>query len=84
MSRHWILITACGFIAAAVVFSTLWWLYGRILLSPTAKAQSYRRRARLWRKIKSLGSLKFLRKEQEPQDDYEKLLRRYNETRLEA
>jgi hypothetical protein len=83
MSRHWILITACGFFAAAVVFSTLWWLYGRILLSPTAKAQSYRRRARLWRKIKSMATFNFTKKE-EPLDDYEKLLRRYNETRLEA
>jgi hypothetical protein len=84
MSRHWILLTACGFFAAAIVFSTLWWLYGRILLSPTAKAQSYRRRARIWRKIKSFGTFNFAKKEEEPLDDYEKLLRRYNETRLEA
>ncbi|KAF7507043.1 hypothetical protein GJ744_010971 [Endocarpon pusillum] len=35
MGRHWMLLTALGFMFAGVVGMALWWLYGRILLSGT-------------------------------------------------
>ncbi|CAF9915541.1 MAG: hypothetical protein ALECFALPRED_010240 [Alectoria fallacina] len=32
MGKHWMLLTACGFLIAGVVGLGLWWLYGRVLL----------------------------------------------------
>jgi hypothetical protein len=75
MSRHWIFLTAMGFFVASLVFLCLWWAYGRLLLSGSPKAQSFRRRIPFWRRLGSkTGNL----------NDYELLRRRYSEDRFEA
>lgn len=32
MGRHWMLLTACGFLTAGVLGLCMWWIYGRMLL----------------------------------------------------
>lgn len=32
MGRHWMLLTACGFLVAGVLGLCMWWIYGRVLL----------------------------------------------------
>jgi hypothetical protein len=81
MSRHWILLTALGFVVAGLVFTGLWWAYGRLLHSSGPKAQSFRRKSLFWRHLTSLST--FGLSKDSSISDYE-LLRRYNEDRLEA
>jgi hypothetical protein len=83
MSRHWILLTALGFVVAGFVFSSLWWAYGRILHSSSPKTQSFKRRSLFWRRFPSLPLSAFGFSKDSSLSDYE-LLRRYNEDRLEA
>jgi hypothetical protein len=73
MSRHWIFLTAVGFLTAAVVFTALWWAYGRILRFSGPKSPVFRRKSAFLRRIFSHDS----------PANYE-LLRRYDEDRLEA
>lgn len=32
MGRNWLLLTVSGFLIAGIVFSVIWWLYGRVVL----------------------------------------------------
>lgn len=82
MSRHWILLTALGFVTAGVVFTSLWYLYGRLLVSNSPKGQSFRRKQTyfFWSHLPTLSSLGFSK---ESTLDYD-LIRRYEEDRLEA
>jgi mannosyltransferase OCH1-like enzyme len=76
MSRHWMLLTAAGFLVAGLVFTSLWWVYGRMLLSGSPKGQQFRRRLPFWRRFSA-------KKDDDATSQYE-LLRRYDEDRLEA
>ncbi|KAJ9627134.1 CSG1/SUR1-like protein [Taxawa tesnikishii (nom. ined.)] len=52
MGRNWLLLTAAGFMVAAVVFSIVWWLYGRVILSNKPwKVQVAQRRLPFWRRF---------------------------------
>jgi inositol phosphorylceramide mannosyltransferase catalytic subunit len=45
MARHWLFLTVLGFMIAGVVFSTMWWLYGRLFMSQGPRGhQSFKRR----------------------------------------
>ncbi|KAI9697953.1 MAG: hypothetical protein M1836_004306 [Candelina mexicana] len=50
MGRHWMLITALGFLIAGIVGICLWWVYGRMMLLGTPKGQSKARRLPFWRR----------------------------------
>ncbi len=50
MGRHWMLITALGFLIAGIVGICLWWVYGRMMLLGTPKGQPKTRRLPFWRR----------------------------------
>jgi hypothetical protein len=76
MGKHWISLTALGFLTAGVVFTVLWWAYGRLLVSGSPKGQQFRRRLPFWGRYAA-------KKKDDENSTYE-LLRHYNEDRLEA
>jgi hypothetical protein len=76
MGKHWMSLTALGFLTAGVVFTLLWWGYGRLLSSGSPKGQQLRRRLPFWRKFTA-------KKHDDSSASYE-LLRHYDEDRLEA
>ncbi|KAI9822280.1 MAG: hypothetical protein M1832_003103 [Thelocarpon impressellum] len=41
MGRHWMFLTACGFVAAALVGLGSWWVYGRLLLLGSRRGLSF-------------------------------------------
>lgn len=51
MGRHWLMLTATGFLAAGVVGAGLWWVYGRVLLLGQMRGRAGPRCGlRLWRR----------------------------------
>lgn len=74
MSRHWIFLTFLGFLLAGLLFTSLYWVYGRILVPGSPKSQRIRRLP-FWRRFSS--------KKNDDSASYE-LLRHYDEDRLEA
>lgn len=51
MGRHWLMLTATGFLVAGVVGAGLWWVYGRVLLLGQMKGRAGPRgRGGLWRR----------------------------------
>jgi hypothetical protein len=77
MSRHWMMLTAVGFIVGTFVIAGLWWVYGRLLLSGSPKGQQFRRRLPFWRRFSP-------KKEDSAAQQYELIRQQYNEDRLEA
>ena len=51
MGRNWMLLTAAGFLTAAIVGMGLWWVYGRVLLLGQRKGSKvpWRQMPQFWR-----------------------------------
>ena len=58
MGRHWMFLTALGFVMAGVVGMCAWWIYGRILLLGSPKGQGRGRISiPLWRRTAPKGQI---------------------------